>query len=63
MAAANKTLDADSRWNTISNSAFVEKDQTDPGMRVNVSQRRWVERGQSLEAKKSFDERRAERPS
>jgi hypothetical protein len=30
----------------------------DPGMRVNVSQRRWVQRGQSLEATKNFEERR-----
>ena len=32
-------------------------------MRVNVSQRRWVQRGQSLGDKKSLEERRSEKPS
>ena len=63
MLAANKTIDTGNRFDSISNSAFAEKDRTDPGMRVNVSQRRWVQRGQSLEAAKTFEERRQERPS
>lgn len=38
----NRTIDNGNRFATINNSTFFERDHTDPGMRVNVSQRRWI---------------------
>ena len=59
LLGGSKTIDTGNRFASLSGTPGVSRDATDPGMRVNVSQRRWVHRGQSLEASKSFEERKA----